>query len=143
MGEEVGRAMAISGSQRRLSPRKWRCGPGILGQTRQDPRLRKGQLQPHTSQVPKSRADRLTAAGRRRRELDLSPAWSGEYPAKPGEGGARPRRLPDESRDQLRQALGLVLGRERARFLNPLEPRIREVGRQPLSVLGLEETILA
>src|SRR5215470_14593574 len=141
MGEEVGRAMAISGSQRRLSPRKWRCGPRILGQTGEDPRLREGQLQPHTSQVPKSRPDRLTAAGRRC-ELDLSPAWSGEYPAKPGEGGARPRRLPDEGRDQLGQSLGLVLGRESARSLNPLEPRIREVGRQPLSVLRLEETIL-
>ena len=53
------------------------------------------------------------------------------------------RRLAHEARNQLRQALGLVLGRECARSLDPFEPRVREVGCQPLSVLGLEEAVLA
>jgi len=51
MGHKVGRAMAIRGAQRRLSPQKWWDGPRVLGHAHQDPRIRQGHLQPHTSPV--------------------------------------------------------------------------------------------
>src|SRR5258708_36157716 len=47
----MGRAMAIRGAQQRLSPEKWWDGPRVLGNAHQDPRVRQGQLQPHTSPV--------------------------------------------------------------------------------------------
>src|SRR5437868_13064260 len=51
MGHKVGRAMAIRGAQRRLSPQKWWDGPRVLGHAHQDPRVRQGHLQPHTLPV--------------------------------------------------------------------------------------------
>ena len=53
-------------------------------------------------------------------------------------------RLAHEARDQLGQRAGLVLGREGAGVVDPLEPGDgAEVARELLAVLGLEEAVLA
>jgi hypothetical protein len=57
-----------------------------------------------------------------------------------GRGGGR---LTHERGDELRQAVGLVLGRERAGILYPLQARVRQVGGQPFRVRRLEEAIVA
>ena len=51
VGHQVGRSMAIRGAQRQLLRPRRRCGPRLLGGADQDPRLRQGQLQPHTTPV--------------------------------------------------------------------------------------------
>src|SRR6266699_65296 len=51
MGHQMGRAMAIRGAQRRPTSQKWWDGPRVRGQAHQDPRVRQGHLQPHTSSV--------------------------------------------------------------------------------------------
>src|SRR5215510_5907433 len=45
----MGRTMGLRGTQRHLSPQRWRCRPRVLGHAHQDSHVREGHLQLDTS----------------------------------------------------------------------------------------------